>query len=51
MEISIFLWAGGRKGKRYFRRLCFPAAEGVVQTWNGKTSQADWQRVSGWGGL
>jgi hypothetical protein len=43
MEISSFLWVGGEKGKRHFRRLGFRAAVRV----SGKTGTERRPKVGG----
>ncbi len=52
MEISKFFVGRGRKGQAVFLPLVLlRGREGVVQNWNGKTTQADQRSVSAWGGL
>ncbi|SDM89572.1 hypothetical protein SAMN04488514_116114 [Kriegella aquimaris] len=50
-NIQVFLWAGERKGKRFFLQLVLLCGrEGVVKNWNGKTEPSDWRSMSAWEG-
>ena len=51
-EMFKFFVGREKKGKAAFPPLLLSCgSEGVVQNWNGKTSQVDRRSVSGWGGL